>query len=149
MRKNTSGNLAPIIDILRSIEQLSELANSYNNSFEFYNASDHMLFNNSLSLLVDIGVASKRVSNNIKEDHPEIPWQVMKHFIGVTEKESTLLNREILFDLIKDKLPRISGILEEVILSELGNKNFDTEEYKNYSANNTNFYSELEDSIQD
>ena len=149
MEKNTRGDLVAIIDILKNIERLFDLAKDYDNFMEFYNAAGHMPFNSSIDLLVDIGAASKRISNYTKEEHTEIPWHVMKCFIDVTEKDCPLLNREILFDLIKDKLPRMCAILENILLKELENKEFDIDQYKGQKVSVNNRYKDFEDSLHD
>jgi uncharacterized protein with HEPN domain len=149
MQEKTSYNLAPIVDILKNINLLSELTESYDNSIEFYNAMDHLSFLTSLELLRNIGVASKRISNAMKEKHPEIPWNVLKSFVEVREKECTLLNRAVIFDLIKDKLPCIVGFLKVIILEELEDKQFDVVNYKRYISYALNIYMELDDAARE
>jgi uncharacterized protein with HEPN domain len=149
MLEKTGGDLAPIIDILKNIKKLSALAENYNNSTEFYNSMDNLTFQNSLELLINIGVASKRISNAMKEKHPKIPWHVMKNFVEIREKECTILNRAVIFDLIKDKLPRIAGVFEGIILEELENKNFDLEEYNRYANVELDIYMDLDDMVKD
>jgi uncharacterized protein with HEPN domain len=148
MREKTSGDLAPIIDILKNIRLLSELAEGYNNSTEFYKAMDNLTFQASLELFISIGISSKRVSNEVKEKHPEIPWDVMKNFVEVREKDCTILNRAIIFDLIKDKLPNITLFLETIILEELEHKKFNVENYKRYIGYALNAYMDFEDASE-
>ncbi|WP_319372116.1 hypothetical protein [uncultured Ilyobacter sp.] len=149
MQEKTGGDLAPIIDILKSIKKLSALAEGYNNSIEFYNSLDHKPFQNSLELIISMGIASKKISNGMKKKHPEIPWHVMKSFVEVREKECTLLNRSIIFDLIKDKLLCIAGFFEGIILEELENKNFDVEEYNRYANVELDIHMDLENVVKD
>jgi uncharacterized protein with HEPN domain len=148
MREKTSGDLAPIIDILKNIRLLSELAEGYNNSTEFYKAMDNLTFQASLELFISIGISSKRVSNEVKEKHPEIPWDVMKNFVELREKDCTILNRAIIFDLIKDKLPNITLFLETIILEELEHKKFNVENYKRYIGYALNAYMDFEDASE-
>jgi|GEM_PF-2856336 len=148
MREKTSSDLAPIIDILKNIRLLSELAEGYNNSTEFYKAMDNLTFQASLELFISIGIASKRVSNEVKEKHPEIPWGVMKNFVELREKDCTILNRAIIFDLIKDKLPNITLFLETIILEELEHKKFNVENYKRYIGYALNAYMDFEDASE-
>jgi len=148
MREKTSGDLAPIIDILKNIRLLSELAEGYNNSTEFYNAMDNLTFQASIELLISTGISSKRVSNEVKEKHPEIPWGAMKNFVEIREKDSTILDRTIIFDLIKDKLPNITLFLETIILEELEHKKFNVEKYKRYIGYALNAYMDFEDAFE-
>jgi len=148
MREKTGGDLAPIIDILKNIRLLSELAEGYNTSTEFYDSMDNLTFQTSLELLISIGISSKRVSNEVKGKHPEIPWCVMKNFVEIREKDSTILDRTIIFDLIKDKLPNITLFLETIILEELEHKKFNVENYKRYIGYALNAYMDFEDASE-
>ncbi|ADO84608.1 HepT-like ribonuclease domain-containing protein [Ilyobacter polytropus] len=114
MQEDVNSDLVPIIDIVKSIRKLSQLAEGYNTSTEFYNSMDKLTFQNSIELLINIGSASKNVSNEVKEKCPEVPWHVIKNFIEVREEDCTILNRAVIFDLIKDKLPYIAGALEDL-----------------------------------
>ena len=148
MQEKAGGDLGPIVEILKNIKLLSELAESYSSSTEFYNAMDNLTFQISLELFISIGVASGRVSNEVKEKHPEIPWCVMKNFVEVREKDCTILNRAIIFDLIKDKLPNITLFLEKIILEELENKKFNVENYKRYIGYALNAYMDFGDAYE-
>jgi uncharacterized protein with HEPN domain len=130
MSPNIANNLLYILSILESIGKLSEYTKGYSNAEEFFEAANQMPFNASLSLLVNIGEASGKMSKELREKHVNIPWKTMKNFRNRVAHDYVNLNIFIISDVIKDKLPSILENLEDIVSVELNNKNFILEEYQ-------------------
>jgi len=130
MSPNIANDLLYILSILESIGKLSEYTKGYSDAEEFFEAANQMPFNASLSLLVNIGEASGKMSKELREKHVNIPWKTMKNFRNRVAHDYVNLNIFIIFDVIKDKLPSILENLEDIVSVELNNKNFILEEYQ-------------------
>lgn len=89
-----------------------------------------MPFNATLSLLINIGEVSGKITENIKEKYSEIPWKLMKDFRNRVAHDYMNLDIFITFNIIKKELPRVKLDIEELLINELNNKKFIMEEYK-------------------
>ena len=75
MLPNITSDLLHILNILESIGKLSGYKKGYSDAEEFFEASDQLPFNASLSLLVNIGEASGKTSKELRDKHAYIPWK--------------------------------------------------------------------------
>ncbi|ADO84566.1 HepT-like ribonuclease domain-containing protein [Ilyobacter polytropus] len=130
MSPNIANDLLYILSILESIGKLSEYTKGYSDAEEFFEVVNQMPFNASLSLLVNIGEASGKMSKELREKHVNIPWKTMKNFRNRVAYDYVNLNIFIISDVIKDKLPSILENLEDIVSVELNNKKFILEEYQ-------------------
>ncbi len=102
-------------DILESIERIEEYIEGYN--FETF-TKDRKTVDAVLRNLEIIGEAAKHIPENIRMQHPEIPWKrviglrnvVIHHYFGV--------DLSIVWVIIKKQLPELKkaviSLLEEI-----------------------------------
>lgn len=88
-----------------------------------------MPFNATLSLLINIGEVSGKITENIEEKYKEIPWKLMKDFRNRVAHDYMNLDIYITFNIIKKELPRVKLNIEELLINELNNENFIMAEY--------------------
>ncbi|MGL6066034.1 MAG: HepT-like ribonuclease domain-containing protein [Cetobacterium sp.] len=93
--------------MLESIGKLQKYTENYVDPEIFFDANDQMPFNASLSLLVNIGEASGKISKELKEKNLDIPWKILKDFRNRVAHDYMNLDIFIVFDVIKNKLPKI------------------------------------------
>lgn len=130
MLQNITNDLLHVLNILESIGKLLKYTDSYNNAEIFFDATDQMPFNASLSLLINIGESSRKISKELKIKSQNIPWKIMKDFRNRVAHDYMNLDIFIVFEIIKKELPKVKNNLEKVVVFELNNKNFNIEEYE-------------------
>ncbi|MGL4934496.1 MAG: HepT-like ribonuclease domain-containing protein [Cetobacterium sp.] len=130
MLQNITNDLLYVLSILESIGKLQKYSNDYDDPEIFFDANDQMPFNASLSLLVNIGEASGKISKELKDKNLDIPWKILKDFRNRVAHDYVNLDIFIVFDVIKNRLPGIKENFEKIISIELLNKNFAKEEYE-------------------
>jgi uncharacterized protein with HEPN domain len=130
MLENTANDLLYILSILESIGKIEKYSELYDDAENFFDAQDQMPFNATLSLLVNIGEVSGKITRNIKVKYSEIPWKLMKDFRNRVAHDYMNLDIFITFDIIKKELPKVKLDIEKLLIDELNNKKFIIEEYK-------------------
>ncbi|MGL5428531.1 MAG: HepT-like ribonuclease domain-containing protein [Cetobacterium sp.] len=135
MLQNITNDLLYVLSILESIGKLQKYTKNYVDPEIFFDANDQMPFNASLSLLVNIGEASGKISKELKEKNVDIPWKILKDFRNRVAHDYMNLDIFIVFDVIKNKLPKIKESFEKIISIELENKIFSQEEYNSCIGN--------------
>ena len=68
-----------------------------------------------------IGEASSRISTNKKNAYQEVPWRLLKDFRNVLSHEYFGVNEEIVWDIVKNKIPCLKTQIEEIIKIEIAN----------------------------
>ncbi|WP_051251598.1 HepT-like ribonuclease domain-containing protein [Psychrilyobacter atlanticus] len=130
MLENTANDLLYILSILESVGKIEKYSELYDDAEHFFDAQDQMPFNATLSLLINIGEVSGKITENIKEKYSEIPWKLMKDFRNRVAHDYMNLDIFITFNIIKKELPRVKSDIEELLINELNNEKFIMEEYK-------------------
>ena len=101
-------------DILLSINRIAEYIDSYTLS-DFkrdYKTVDAVIRNFEI-----IGEASKNVPEEIKEQHPEVPWAEMYLLRNKVSHEYFGIDYEIIWDIAKNYLPENKIQIESIIKS--------------------------------
>lgn len=129
MLENTANNLLYVLSILESVGKMERYSELYDDAEIFFDAQDQMPFNATLSLLINIGEVSGKITENIKEKYKEIPWKLMKDFRNRVAHDYMNLDIYITFNIIKKELPRVKLNIEELLINELNNENFIMAEY--------------------
>ncbi len=78
-------NFTYILTILEAIEKIYLYAKNFRDADEFCQANDQMNFNACQILLLVIGEESKKISQDLKNEHESIPWHLI----------SSLRNRQV------------------------------------------------------
>lgn len=68
-----------------------------------------------------IGEASSRITTDKKNVYQEVPWRLLKDFRNVLSHEYFGVNEEIVWDIVKNKLPFLKTQIEEIVRIEFAN----------------------------
>lgn len=79
--------------------------------------SDRKTYSATLRELEIIGEACGRVSDAVRNSHPEVEWRTIKDFRNVLAHEYFGVNAEIVWDVVVNKLPGLRTLLEGVLRS--------------------------------
>jgi uncharacterized protein with HEPN domain len=65
-----------------------------------------------------IGEATKRLSQDFRQQHPEIPWREIAGMRDVIVHEYDQVDLDVVWDVIQNKLPELLIFLQPLLLSE-------------------------------
>lgn len=65
-----------------------------------------------------IGEATKRLSQDFRQQHPEIPWREIAGMRDVIVHEYDQVDLDVVWDVIQNKLPELLISLQPLLLSE-------------------------------
>jgi len=101
-----------IQDILSSLEEVEEFTEGLN--FEDF-LKDRKTINAVIRSLEIIGEAAKKIPEDLRNGHPEMPW---KRMTGMRDKlihEYHGVDLEIVWTVIKEELPPLKPLIEKVL----------------------------------
>lgn len=108
-------DLVYLQDMLESIEAINLFVAGLDyDSF----IRDRKTYSATLRELEVVGEAGGRVSEQVKQCHPEIDWRTLKDFRNILAHEYFGVNSEIVWDVIVNKLPGLKGLLEIIVVDE-------------------------------
>jgi len=105
-------NLLYLKDMLESIEAIQSFVTDMN--FESF-ISDRKTFSATIRELEIIGEAAGRISTDIQQQYPYLPWRIMKDFRNVLAHHYFGINADIVWDVAIRKLPDIKSQLQTVL----------------------------------
>lgn len=88
-----------------------------------YEKNDQLNFNACQILLLVIGEESKKIEENLKEEHAEVPWHLISGLRNRIAHDYRSIDPYISFDIITNYLPD----LKEVFIQMLGKVSFERE----------------------
>jgi uncharacterized protein with HEPN domain len=62
-----------------------------------------------------IGEATKGISQQFRQQHPEIPWREMVGMRDVIVHEYDQLDFDVVWDVVQDRLPELQGLIEVLL----------------------------------
>ena len=130
MLRNIANDLLYLLSILESIGKILKYTEKYSEPELFFESDDQIQFNASLLLLANIGEASGKISDELKNKYNKIPWKIMKNFRNKITHDYVNIDFFIVFGVIKNELPEVKIELEKIIAEELIAKKFVKEEYE-------------------
>lgn len=65
-----------------------------------------------------IGEAASKISQEIKEKYPSVEWRKISDFRNILAHEYFGIDDEIMWDIIKNKLPRLQKNIQNIIDKE-------------------------------
>jgi len=99
--------------ILESIERIHEYTSSYQ-SVDQFNA-DYRNFDATMMNFVIIGEMVGKLSEDFKNDNPQIEWQKIKGFRNIDAHNYFGIDAEEIWQIIHDKLPGLKTDIEQII----------------------------------
>ena len=101
-----------LIDILNSCESIERFIRNKTNS-DFYN--DEMMQEAVIRKIEIIGEASNRISEDLKNRFPDLPWKKMKAMRNIMIHMYDELELEIVWDTANNDISRLRNRLKEII----------------------------------
>ena len=109
-----------IQDIQESINAAMEFVVDYDlDSF----SSERKTKSATIRELEIIGEAASRISAAKKTEYSSVPWRLLKDFRNVLSHEYFGVNDEVVFDIVRHKLPELKVQMDEIALREKNSKN--------------------------
>ena len=108
MEKGIRSDKLFLEDIQTSMDRIAEY-------IEGYNFADFKKDNKTVDAVIRnfeiIGEASKRLTDKVKEDNPDIPWHEMYYLRNRVTHEYFGVDYEIIWDIIAHKIPQLKIVL--------------------------------------
>ena len=104
-------NFVYILTILESIEKLYIYTKDIENADQFYTQNEQMNFNACQILLLVIGEESKKISDTLKAEHPQIPWNLISGLRNRIAHDYRSIDPNISFDIIQNYLAELKNEL--------------------------------------
>ncbi len=108
---SSNNQILYIISALAASEKAMYYAKKYVSSNIFFEASDQMPFNATLTLLMAVGEEIKKIDKNILETQLNVDWQKLKDMRNFLAHDYRGVDYDIVFDVVKVKLPKLSEAL--------------------------------------
>jgi uncharacterized protein with HEPN domain len=69
-------------------------------------------------LLEIVGEASRRVSDDFKADHPEVPWRDATDLRNVISRDYDKIDRDQVWEIVERQVPQLIAALEPLVPEE-------------------------------
>ncbi len=101
-----------ILDMLQAVRKVLEYARGLTEREFMESSRDQDAIVRQLTIL---GEASKRVSTEFRDEHPEIPWKKIAGFRDVIVHDYFHVNLEKVWKIVKEELPGLVRTLENIV----------------------------------
>ena len=108
-----------LLDMLQSARKALDYASGLS---EDQFMADNLRQDAILRQLTILGEASKRISNELRAAHPEIPWRKVAGFRDVVVHDYFGVNLNEVWRIIQEDLPALANLLEPLVPPEEGSK---------------------------
>ena len=98
-------------DILESISAIESFLEGVTRE-EF--AADRKTFSATIRELEIIGEASGKIPDHIKSKYPDVPWRMLKDFRNVLAHHYFGINVDIVWDIVRRKLPDLKQQVKDI-----------------------------------
>ena len=122
-------DLVYCLRIMEAIGKIDLYAEGYDNPYVFFDANDQKDFNACLLLLLHIGEQVNRMSDTLKANYTQTPWQAIKGFRNLIAHDYVGVDRLIVFETIRQRLPDLKEYIEHIIRTEMQQGTFDRVDY--------------------
>ena len=92
--------------ILRYCEEIDDTARHFGNSKEKFKSS-HIFYNACSMAIFQIGELSKRLSDEFKTAHAELPWKEMRGMRNLFAHEYESVDKDSLWETIQNDIPAL------------------------------------------
>ena len=108
-------NILYIISSLASIEKIMIYTEGFNAAEALLAANNQMNFNATTTLLIAIAEETKKTDKQLLKTQPEIEWQNIAGMRNVLAHDYRGIDPEIVFDVVKNELPKLKTALIEAL----------------------------------
>lgn len=142
MQSANKTDLVYCLRILEAIGKINLYSSGYENPYVFFEANDQKDFNACLLLLLHIGEQTNRLSSGLKETYEQVPWPVIKGFRNLIAHDYVGIDRLIVFETIRQRLPDLKFTIEHIIRTEMQQGAFDKVDYT--LSKQSNYYRHID-----
>lgn len=128
--------------MLESISKIEVYTTQFTNPSDFFQHDDQIQFNASLLLLINIGEQANRLSENLRDKYPNIPFRQIRNLRNRVAHDYSGIDYEMVFDIVKTDLPALKPSLVKLIQTELAAGVFDRQELN--VARESHFYRHID-----
>jgi uncharacterized protein with HEPN domain len=105
MLKDKKNDLLYLLAIIESVEKLMLYCKDSKTAISFFDYNEQINFNATLALLTHTGETVGKLSDDLLEKSPEIPWEKIRGLRHRIAHDYIALDIVIIFDVVKNKLP--------------------------------------------
>lgn len=104
-----------VLKMIKYCDDVESLKQKFNTSFELYETD--IAFQYSCNMcIIQIGELVCRLSEEFKEQHPEIPWHAIRGMRNFHAHDYENIDLEIVWDAPTEDIPKLKSQLESCIL---------------------------------
>ena len=119
MRDKTRVNRVVVKKIVGYCDDIKDYMNQVNATYEVYLANK--MFRTAVDMSVlQIGELTKRLSDDFKARHSEIPWNQVKGMRNVLVHEYEEVDFETAWNILTKRIPELKAQLEKILEAEGG-----------------------------
>ncbi len=108
-------NILYIVSSLAAIEKALYYANGFTTPIQFLEANEQMPFNATITLLIAIAEEIKKTDKKLLQIEPDIRWQDISDMRNVLAHNYRGIDKDIVFDVVKNELPKLELVLIQFI----------------------------------
>lgn len=97
-------NITYVLTILDSIEKIFIYTDGIETAEDFHERNDQLEFNACQALLLVIGEETKKINDDLKDEHPVIPWKLISGMRNRIAHDYRSIDPNISFDVVKNYL---------------------------------------------
>lgn len=106
---------APLLDMLKAARKVIEYATGLDESSFLASSRDQDAI---LRQLTIVGEAAKRVSEDFRSDHPEVPWRRVAGFRDVVVHDYFNVDVEEVWRIVQGDVPALIQLIEPLVPPE-------------------------------
>lgn len=119
MLKDKNNDLLYLLSLIESLEKIMLYSKDSKTLESFFDYNDQINFNATLALLLHIGETVGKLSDDLLDKNPEIPWEKMRGLRHRIAHDYISLDIVIIFDVVKNKLPDFLSAVYALTLQRL------------------------------
>ena len=119
MRDRTRVNRIVVKKIIEYCDDIKDYMNQVNATCEIYLSNKIFRYACDMCVL-QIGELTKRLSEDFKAQHSEIPWNKVKAMRNVLVHEYEEVDFEIAWNILTQRIPELKAQLEKILEAEGG-----------------------------
>ena len=104
-----------VLTILESILKIEKYTKAFSTADELYFANDQLQFNAVLKLLSVIGEDVGKLDKIYLDEHPSIPWKLIKDTRNFLVHDYRKVDHFIVFSILKDELPELKSVSADIL----------------------------------
>lgn len=119
MLKDKKNDLLYLLAIIESVEKLMIYCKDSKTAISFFDYNEQINFNATLALLMHTGETVGKLSDDLLEKSPEIPWEKIRGLRHRIAHDYIALDIVIIFDVVKNKLPEFLNAVYALTVKRL------------------------------